>query len=319
MKLLNIFLLCFLISACAGNNDKTISPQTVKAQGGVDIGNMSSSAVPQTNAYFDVLGSWTSKIEGNLLILENASFSKIEASKANLEGLNSLDVEDIKVHLEIKFPNRTYNLININGLKGVRAELTETDSTRTSDIYLISEDKDLIHIVSHLNNSDDGIAEGEQIISTVKVKFKGVAYKSSPVKTIDLSHQEDEKVYRYSLTQDCWESETCTGSIIQIKDYILSVKGNIVELGPEMTFDAIKVEGEFLVAPNSKFPISDIYADDRGQSVLRMKSEFVYLIRIDEGPEQGLIIKLEVTGELLSQNTKIKFQKLVAVKPESKP
>lgn len=321
MKLLILFFFIFsILTSCADNNERSISPQTVKAQGGVDVGNMSSS-VPATNAYFELLGNWKSKIEGNLLILENSSFSRIEASKVTLKGLETLNANELEKYLSKSNPERQYKIIKFNGLEGVRAELTNNDQTRISDIYLVSEGKDLIHIVANLNNSGDGFTEGEQIISTIRVKYIGTAYKNSPAITLDLSHQRDDVVYKYSFSQDCWEDLGCKGSMFELKDYNLSVEGNIVELGPEDTiaFDSIHVEGEFLVAPNSKFPISDIYADERGQSILRIKDGFVYLIRVDNGPEAGLIIKLKVTGELAGENTVFRYQKLVAVKPDAKP
>lgn len=320
MKVINLIIVSFLLFSCAGNKENTINPQTVKAQGGVDVGNMSSS-VPQTNAYFELIGNWKSKIEGNLLILENASFSKIEAQKVNLDGLSSLTTEDLIAHLKVKYPDREYKPIKLNELAGVRAELTNTNQTRSSDIYLIAEGKDLIHVATDLKDTDDGFTEGEKIISTVRVKFKGVAFKNSSAITVNFNHQKENKLYKYSVTHACWSSEVCSGSMIEVKDYSLSVSGNIVELGYEndIPFDSIQVDSEFLIAPNSKFPISDIYADDRGQSSLRMKEGFIYLIRIDDGPEAGLIIKFVFYGDILLENMEFTFQKLVAVKPEAKP
>lgn len=322
---MRFFILLFItlfIFSCDSGKRKTNDNQNVKAQGGgVDVGNMSSSAVPNTNAYFEFPETWTSKIEGNLLILENASFSKIEASKVILEALSSSDSTALKKYLEEKHPNREYKIINFSGIEGVRAELTNTDQTRMSDIYLISDPNNIIHVVSELNNADDGFIEGEKIISTVRVKYVGAAYKDAPVTEIDLRHQKDHVTYKYSFTKGCWEDEGCGGSMFELQDYILSIKGNIVELGPEdkIPFDSIKVEGEFLTAPESKFSIADIYADERGQSSLRIKDGFNYLIRVDDGPEEGLILKLKVAGELDGENLVMYFQKLVAVKPEIQP
>lgn len=321
MKILILLSTVFLLFSCAGNSEKTINPQTVQAQGGVDVGNMSSSAVPETNAYFDIFGKWKAKIEGKLLILENESFSKIEARKVTLEGLESLNIEALQNKLKEKHPERTYKQINFNGLEGVRAEISATENTKVSEFYLISEGKDLIHVIANLNSADDGFIEGEKIVSTVRVKFNGVAFKDSPVTTIDLHHQKDNVLYKYSFTKACWESENCNGAMLELRDYNLYVEGNIVELGPEeiIPFDSIKVEGEFLTAPESKFSIADIYADERGQSSLRIKDGFNYLIRVDNGPEEGLILKLKVTGELDGGNLVLTYQKLVAVKQEVKP
>ena len=320
MKFLILIITAFYLYSCAGDSEKTINPHTVKAQGGVDIGNMSSS-VPQTNAYFDLFGKWKAKVEGNLLIMENESLSKIEARKVILDGLDNLNTEELQKKLLEKHPGRTYKPVNYNGLEGLRTEVSSTEQTKVLEYYLISEGKDLIHIVADLNNADDGFTEGEQIINTVRVKFIGVAYKDTEATTINLHHQRDNVKYKYSFSKACFESEICDGSMFELRDYNLSVEGNIVELGPESTipFDSIKVDGEFLTAPESKFSIADIYADDRGQSSLRIKDGYNYLIRVDNGPENGLILKLNVTGELAGENTEFKYQKLVAVKPESKP
>ena len=321
MKILSILLFFALLSACAGEKNMPGTSGETKAQGGVDVGNMSSSAVPNTNVYFTFPTNWKYKIENNLLVIENKSFSKIEAAKVELVGLKSLKIEDLEAYVKEKHSDRTYQIIDINGNPGVRAELTNTDQERISDIFLISEAKQIIHIVTNFNSEDEGFDEGEKIISNIKVKYSGFHVTDATVRVAELPDQKENRSYTYSLTSNRWVNEDSTGSTFSLNNNRFHVKGNIVELGEvdDIPFDSIKVEGEFLVAPDSNFPISDIYADDRGQSFLTLKDGFVYLIRIDDGPEEGLIIKMSVTGESLSNDLKLTYQKLVAVKPDAKP
>lgn len=327
MKCFIVLIGFFFIVSCAGVRDNSTGPQTTKAQGGVDVGNMSSAAVPNTNAYFTIPSGWTPSIENETLVLTNASSSVINARKVQLEGLISSKIVEIEKYLENKFPGRDYQTITMNGLKGVRFDLTSTETNKVSDIYLVTDNSQIIQITSELNSSENGIGDGEEILLTVRLKYKGKVIEGSEIVKLVLNITDIEHEFKYSLTNDCWLNETsCVGSGFTLKDFLLKIDGQIIELGPvkEVPFESVFVDGEYLVSPKTKISIANIYATfTEGEvitieSAVGIKADYTYLIKIKTESNDDLIIKMEIKESPdMTNKLEIKYHKLILDESEN--
>lgn len=337
MRNLWIFALTVSLAACAPTKDnKKIDSPRAQSQGGVDVGNMQSAIVPTTSASMSYPSSWSSSSVGEVLEIKNASGSVVEAKKSEISDLSSPNAVSLKQYLKQKYPERDYKIVNFNGFEGVRAELTDTPTNKKSDLYLVSELKDFIHIQSDLKKADDGIAQGDQIILTVRVKYQGVAYENPQVKTVTLEARNSSgngDRYAYSFLGDCFTyTDSCNPSGGVGSSYEGSFRigtagydhGRIVELGPEsqIPFDSIKVDGEYLVAPMSNILISDIYTaftpknPQKDQDDIKLKVGYVYLVRTISWPEEDLITKVKVERLNGDASATLTYQKLVYVKKD---
>ena len=184
---------------------------TIMAQiafaGGVDVGNALVNPVPGTNALINSPKTWLSSTAANVLTIKNQSGSIIEAKKSEITDLASPNAEGLQQYLNEKFPGRNYKIISLNGLDGVRADLSSSALATSSDLYLVSELKDFIHIQTNLKKADNGIVEGNNIIQSVRVKYHGVPYPNSIVKTVILTYGVNKDTgwpFAYSFADDCY-------------------------------------------------------------------------------------------------------------------
>ncbi|MCM2352107.1 MAG: hypothetical protein NDI63_00720 [Pseudobdellovibrio sp.] len=352
LKLFSLVLILSSFFSCAKNSDG----QT-KAQGGVDVGNMSSIVVsiPQTKVVITVSGNWNYSIEGNTLKITNSNSSSILANRAELTQLTSPNQVGLEKYLESVHPDRDYKPIEYNGMKGVIAEFTDTAGNPQSDIYLISELKDFVHIVGHFNKDDDSASDGNKIISTVRIRYKGTKVQNTSPKTVELKNERKPKgegdpynsfkaLTSYSLLDDCEtnhlaksNSDTCKGVPVDVAFwksdnglvpafYVGSDGrgGRIIELGPadQIPFDSVFVDDEYLVSPESKTPISDIYSVFTPQNqhieitYLIPKPNHVYLVRTINWPFEDLIVKIKVNSIDSGKSLNFTYQKLVTVSPD---
>lgn len=329
MKFLGLLLTSFLIFSCAVEHGRTIDPKTIlKTKGGVDVGNMSSTVgIPGTHASITLPGTWKHNLDSGTLNLTNAGSSTIQVAQMELKKLTIPTQLGLLAYLKVKFPDREYKMIEINGLKGVRAEIIGTDEQKKSDLYLISELKEIIHLTSNLWRSLDGFIEGEKILSTVRVKYKGEPIKNSKAKEQVISTDTS-----YSLLGECQyehkRDPNCHGIALSYSPWgfeVESEEGRIVDLGSEeeIPFDSIQVEGEYLIAPQTKISIADIYTtftpknQNQEQRSVKPKAGHVYLIRTVDWPNEDLIVKVKIESlDDKKYSLKLKYQKLIFVRPE---
>ena len=322
MRLLKIFLLSFILSACNADQFKTINPGTIKAQGGVDVGNMSSSEIPGTRAIMTLSPGWGGKLDGETLVLNDTASSTIKAKKTSIHDLTSVTQSSLQIYLK-ETTGRDYEKIEMNGMKGVRFNTVNTPELRLSDIYLITELNDLIQIKSELSKSNNGFVEGEKIISTVRLKYKGVAVTNAVSKTVTFSDNIESN--SYSFLGDCYSGEkSCkgvgffgSGEYLKInRDFSTFGDAHVTILGTEkeIPFDSIHIDGEYLVAPSTEINIADIYASPFAPNQqfyqLKPKVGTVYLIRTINWPSEDLIIKMRIDSIDPFQFT---YEKLITV------
>lgn len=348
LKLFSLVLILSLFFSCAKNSDGQ-----AKAEGGVDVGNMSSIVVsiPQTKVVITVSGNWNYSIEGNTLKITNSSSSSILANRSELTQLTSPNQVGLEKYLESVHPDRDYKPIEFNGMKGVIAEFTDAAGNPQSDIYLISELKDFVHIVGHFNKDDDSASDGNKIISTVRIRYKGTKVQNSSPKTVELknyrklkseiddSNIKDKPWTGYSLLDDCetdYKTESnlsndCKGVKLNlafwrwddglVPDLYIGGEGRIIELGSadQIPFDSIFIDGEFLVSPEMKTPVSDIYSvftpQERHTEIRGVvpKANHVYLIRTVNWPYEDLITKIKINSIEMGRSLNFTYQKLASV------
>lgn len=336
MKKWLIIVAMLTVAACSPKNGSK-DQDPLRAKGGVDVGNMTLALVPQTNASISFPINWSSDSTSNVLSIKNKSGSSIEVKKSEISDLSSPSATGLQLYLKTKYPNRSYKIVSFNGFEGVRAELIDTSEAKSSDLYVISELKDFIHIQSHLKKSDNGIAEGDDIILSVRVKYQGVPYINAQVKTITLAARAgstSDHRYAYSFWGDCYtySDQACnpSGGVAVMFERSFQIgasgydHGRVVELGPEsqIPFDSIRVEGDYLVAPLSNIPISDIYTAftpkdlQKDQDSIELKAGHVYLVRTISWPDEDLITKMYVKKVNGGLSAEITYQKLVYVQKD---
>ena len=338
MKIILVLLLSLTILSCT--KDKANSPAQIQPpnspDGGVDVGNMTQRAIPHTNATMSFPSTWKDSSTTEALILKNSSGSEITAKKSAIKDLVSPTAITLQKYLQDKFPGREYKIIEINGLTGVRAELKTEKDSKQSEIYLLSELKDFIHIETNLYTANDGVAVGERIVLTAAIKYRGNAYENSKEKTIKLNayayQGQLNKDAAYSFLDDCYSyvDSSCRGVSVLFGNgggSYFSVgnagydAGRIVDLGKveDVPFDSIKIEGEYLIAPVTKIPLTDIYTvftpHDQNKEVdyISLQEGHVYLIRTISWPEEDVITKVVVEKLVLNKLVILKYQKLTYV------
>lgn len=340
MKYLLTLTMLMLVFGCTSKKDETKIDNKAQSQGGVDVGNMTSAMVPQTNASLTYPQSWSASLNSKSLSLQNSGGSKIQAEKAKLIDLVSPNSTSLQQYLKNKYPDRNYTPFEVNGLKGVRADIVNSSTEKQSDIYLVSEVNDFIHIQSSLKKENNGISSGEQIILTARVKYKGEAFANSETKTITLNAystggQQLDKKAAYSFKDDCYSyvDTGCRGVSVIFGNgggAHFSVgaagydHGRIVDLGSEaeIPFESIKIDGEYLIAPLTKISIADIYTaftpkeQHAELDYIDLKEGHIYLIRTIRWPDEDMITKLKVESLTIDKSVTLDYQKMIYVKPE---
>lgn len=357
MKFNILALSCFLVFACAkggrshDNGGGTTNTPTVKADGGVDIGNKPKECnIPGTKIYLTHPESWpcnqvkrsaaTETEENQKIIITNTASSRIEAFRVKIK-LDPLTPANLKRYLDNKFKDHIldYTPVVFNGLKGFRAEILNTADAKKSDIYLMSELGEVIHITSDLNNTEDGILTGDKIITTVSLKYKGEAIKNSTPKSILLDFYDFQNrskslkdIYFYSFLNEffCDKVNFCQGEYISLERpdksksenrLNINTAGRFVRLGNEsqVPFDSIQIQGKYLITPNTQVAIQNIYTTfspdkqiKENRSIIPVVGD-VYLVRIMDWPKSDLIVKMRIDSFDSDHNISITYQNLIAV------
>ena len=343
MKSLFTTLLLLTLAACSGPRDGALvveKSENAQGGGGVDVGNLTSAAVPNTNASVSFPSSWVAEQSEAVLVLKNTSGSKIQAQKSEITDLVSPTASSLKQYLEAKYPDRRYELITVNGLSGVRAELSQSATEKKSDLFLVSETSDFIHIQSSLKEENKGITTGDEIIASVRVKYRGEAILDSVPKTITLQKYRSDSngnqtPSTYSFNKECYTrfDKSCFGTDVAYgynnKDSLRIGlagydSGRIIDLGSEneIPFDSIKIDKDYLVAPATKISIADIYTAFTPKDQHAEKDEanlqkgHVYLIRTISWPSEDVIVKVKVDELVSGTSVTLTYQKLIFVQPK---
>jgi hypothetical protein len=353
MKSLIVLASLLALLACQSNKNGVATPGTSAAPGstpasgpsnrvgGVDVGNLSSGIVPHTNVSMNYAkNSWVGSANDLTLVLRNSSGSTITAKKSELTSLASPSAIGLKGFLESKYPQRSYKVISVNGLQGVRADFVSSKSEKKSDIYLVSELQDFVHVEADLKSSGDGIAAGDLVISTARVKYLGEAVQNAPIKTVTLNAysragMDLDKRAAYSFKGDCYSyvDQGCNGVSILFGNGEKSEitvgnagyqHGRIIDLGDERMapFASVVVNGEYLIAPEAKIPLADIYTvftpknlqSERDRQAL--EAGHVYLIRTLSWPDEDIITKVKVESLVEGRSVTLTYQKLTTVRPQ---
>lgn len=305
---LRILILILSISSCGSNqdSDSNLSPTLLQNEETKTTITISTTGIPNTNAFMTNTDKWTSSVNNNILTFTSNTSSTVTARKSEIKHIASPNQIGLKLYLEELHPERDYQEFEVNGLKGVRANFVNTESKKQADIYLISEIKDFIHITTDLISSEDDYLKGEKIISSVRIKYTGEAVKNSDTKTVVL----DEKSWPFSFNKHCsMRTSECNGNNVwtyfdnfNTEMSVNGVNSIIIELGPdsESRFDSTKTNGEFIETSVERILISSLNSsfNQKGHTKagnrIKIKSGYVYVIRTVNWPNEDVITKFKI-------------------------
>ena len=329
--LLSATALIFVAGTALGQMVSLNGGPATRAMGGVDVGNAMRIGIPNTGGQLAVPNTWHVQQATPSVSLNGLDNSKINASKAHLGNLVSPTPLSAELYLNAVHPNRSYKQVVVNGLSGVRADVISTASAQSSDIYMFSENNDVIHIQSELHGR--GISTGNDIVSSLRVLYQGEPVSNQKPRTIVLGYRSG-TTYKeimnstYSFARDCFGGQDhCqdrSSVLVGIEGKELSTElggynsGRLVDLGAA-PFDKIRVQGRYLVTAKAQTPISDIYTffsplnPRDGKPQMELIVGHTYLVRTISWPNEDLITKLQVLAYDQAKGFTLRYEKLVSV------
>lgn len=317
-------------------------PGADKKGGGVDVGNMHGdnpgqggpeilqAKVPGTDVLLSYPETWSLQSRDQELNLKSSSGSTIGASLAEVKLVNP-NQQSLKIHLMAQHPGQEFHDFNSSELPGVAA--TDAASGEKT-VWLISPAGQVVKVVAHLESD---AKEGEEILSSARVRYLGEPYKNQVAKSVVLKEyfkaRAADEPGRYSFKGDCFEGPGCTGSVtVNLEFYneqlLLNLNdhgGRIVDLGPktQVPFDSLRVDGDYLVSAKGNTPLADIYtvftAEKPTQSLQKVAIQegHVYLIRTKDWGREDIVTKLIVDAIEPEHSMAFRYQKLTFVSDEA--
>lgn len=327
-----VLLLC--ASGCQSRTENSPTPTVGRAEGGgVDVGNMNAISVPGTHLVVTPPETWRQTISKDELLYQGPAGTSVRFSLSDLTDVTSPRAESLKLILDAREPRNQHKIVRFNGLEGVRTEWSSAGRMGRVRLYLVSELSDFVKVEMDFANAPGEVEEAEKLARSARILYKGQAIQGSLPQVVPISDIADRA---YSFSGDCigYHSVGCRGVYVEIRksmienQFMLSIgtsgadTGRIVELGPEaeVPFDQIRVEGPFLVSPDSQTRLEDIYArfspDNRvpERNSMMVRPGYTYLLRTIAWPEEDLITKVRV--ESRNGVASLTYEKLVSV-PES--
>lgn len=314
--ILEVSLIFLLLSSCNTRSaDLNVPPETIQTNVKIEQSySIIATAIPNTNAYMTNSQGWKIEIRDQQLIFTSISSSTIKATKANINYAGALHQHGLKKYLESTHLDREYKEFQLNGLKGLKFEITAPK--KESDIYLISELNDIIHITSLINSDDNA----DKIISTLRLSYLGNPTKDSKAEIATLNNEKSDLKISSGCTKKVYYCEDHSATIsLNFKTNELSIdtiSGHIKELNQidKPIFESIIVEGENILLPDEKILVSSLSSTFKAKgsklSQFRVAEGKAYLIRFIDLPYVDLIIKLRI--EKIDKDTiTITYQKLI--------
>lgn len=171
------------ILSCSGKQETKInSDLNYQNHSDYPTEDISTYVIPGTNVSISRIENWSISADNEVLISSKITSSTITAKKSEINHIASPNLIGLEKYLEEKYPLRNYQHYELNGIKGLRAELLSLKYEKNFDIYLISEQQDFIHIYSNFKNGLEILNDGETIIATLSLKLLNDTTKESAVK-----------------------------------------------------------------------------------------------------------------------------------------
>lgn len=337
MKLILTTLIVSLLLACTAQHDSS-TKETIdlldqngnsKPRGGVDVGpnvnggqwlvinKKSLRPIPGTLLFVSVSFGWKETTLENGLKITHHDGSTITITKASIEGNSTPTAAAVKEYLKVKYPERNYSDIQINGSEGVSAEIAVADGRIETDIYLVSELKDFIHVRMNLQHKGMVLTNGQSVLGTIQIKRAGEPVALSVVKQVTLQAGMASKEVPLVFAQT-------SSTSLKVRDSKKN-SGYIVEIpssSEPVKFEQIKASGQGITFGNEKvIPVENIFivfrSHDRTlpRGTLNLKAGGVYIVRTDNWPFQDIVTKLLVESLEPGKSVTLKYQKLLVVNP----
>ncbi len=338
MKLILTAIIVAVLMACTPSKNSTpsksidmldINGNSKPQEGGVDVGpkgkqprfyviyKKSLRPVPTTQFLVSVSFGWKEKALSNGMEINHYDGSKITITKSSIDGTESAPtMASLKVYLKTKYPERNYSDIQINGSIGVSAELANADGRLETDIYLVSELKDFVHVQMKLQHKDMVLVDGQSVLASIQTKRDG--------ETIPLSMSKHVTI-RAGIKSAEVPLEFAQSSSTSLKLSHLK-KGNsyIVEVTSakgSADFELIKAVGqEITLGDGIIVPVEGIYSvlqscNDRTlpRNTINLKVGGVYIVRTENGIFLDTVTKLLVESMDEGKSVTLKYQTLLTV------
>tara|TARA_B110001454_G_C12723278_1_gene436246 strand:+ start:41754 stop:42806 length:1053 start_codon:yes stop_codon:yes gene_type:complete len=295
--------------------------------GGVDVGpnkvkanrflvyKLSLQPIPGTQLFISVPFGWKKTELANGLEISNYDGSKLTVTKAKIEGNAGPTLTDLKVYLKAKYPARKYSDIKINGSEGFSAEVTNAEGQLETDVYLISEFKDFIHVRMNLRHKTTVLVSGQSVLESIQTKRDDEPVSLSVVRHVTLRAGITNNEVPLDFAQKSETSLSVKGS--------KSGAGYIVEIDAShgtTDFDAIKSANKGIMFGDDKsVPIENIetvfQSSDRTlpKNIVYLKDGGVYLVRAENGLFTDSITKVLVESLEPGKSVTLKYQTLMSV------
>lgn len=304
-----------------------------KPRGGVDVGpNVGGKPgfafykkpllpIPGTQLFVSIAIGWKEKSLPDGIEINHSDGSKITITKFSIEGNDTPTPDTVKEYLKVKHPERNYSDIQINGSKGVSAIFADASGHFETDIYLISELKDFIHVRMKLQHKGMVLASGQSVLGSIQLKRAGETVALSVVKHVTLHSGIISSEVPLEFAQSSANSLKISDSKKK-SGYIVEVSSEVGFADGSVTFALIKAIGKGITFGNGKIvPVEGIYilfrSNDRTlpRSTINLKVGGVYIVRTDNWPLEDVITKILVESLEPSISVTLKYQTLLAVTP----
>lgn len=344
--------LLFLVAACDKNSGSGqrvevglpgggVSPSApgqgpTRANGGVDVGNMTNYLVPSSQVAVSAGQEWQQEENAARLILKAQDGSSITGETKAIGNLISPDLDILEQYLRKASRGQKIERKTMNGNMVLEVTGQDTAEAFQAAIYLINENKNVIVLDADLKK--DAIKSGKAILETTRILYQGEAIPNQSTKTVILEarnyeNQNNNQKYAYSLMSDCFTYSLCTNGQSTSLAYMNyrgeqrlelglagADTGRFVDLGEEskVPYESIRVDGSHLIAQGKNLPLSDIYTMftpenlSKNQDRIQAKEGHVYLVRTISWPEEDAILKLRV-DRLTGKEITLSYEKLTQI------
>lgn len=300
---------------------------TKPGDGGVDVGPKGKNPrvfalnkktlrpIPSTHLFVSVSFGWTESALPNGLELNHQDGSKVVITKASVDGNETPTLEALKKHLQAKTPSRTYSAIQINDSVGLSAEYTTHDGGIESEVYLISEQKDFIHVRLVDRHKTLVLFNTQNVLASIQLQKPGVQPTLSMKREVKLragipSHQVPLLFAQNSpMSLNANDSSKTSGYILELTQF-----------NGADDFDKVSATEDGLVFGDNKTlcdeQVNKIFQSGESlelEQSVELKLGGIYLVRTQNGPFQDIVAKVLVESIEPGHSVTLKYQTLAPI------
>ena len=294
-----------VVFSCAPISDKPhTSPADLKTEQKELLELMfSTSAVPNSKVFMTNTEGWESRTRDESLIFSNSKSSSIIAKKYKSDKVLLNNPQSLKLYLESQNSKRNYKNFDVNGLKGIRADISDApQDINLTEIFFFTELGDVIQILVKSKENDGA----EDIILSARIKTSLEKVNDAKLETITL----EKDLSTLQIPNECKKKEAGCDANLNLLNFDkkigeMFVSGNksiLKEIGEDKggLFDSLIVQGEFITSNSNQILISSLNqlffrsAVNKDLRNAKTIEGHVYLLRYVNLPDKEIVIKLRI-------------------------